>query len=58
LEALKAWMEICGGLQLRKPVQVHDADFLENSAPRQTRARTNQISAGKTTPRDVVCPLK
>jgi hypothetical protein len=26
--------------------------------PRQTRARTTQISAGKTTPCDVVCPLK
>ena len=31
LEALKAWMEIRSGLQPQKPVQVHDADFLENS---------------------------
>jgi UbiD family decarboxylase len=31
LEALKAWMEIRGSLQLRKPVQVQGADFLENS---------------------------
>jgi len=31
LEALKAWMEIRGSLQARKPVQVDHADFLENS---------------------------
>jgi UbiD family decarboxylase len=31
LEALKAWMEVRGGLQLQTPVQVHHADFLENS---------------------------
>jgi UbiD family decarboxylase len=31
LEALKAWMEVRGSLTLRKPAQVHDADFLENS---------------------------
>ena len=31
LEALKAWMAEREGLELRKPVQVHNADFLENS---------------------------
>ena len=31
LDALKAWMAVRGGLELRKPVQVHNADFLENS---------------------------
>src|SRR5215510_9863966 len=28
LEALKAWMEVRGGLQLRTPMEVHHADFL------------------------------
>jgi 4-hydroxy-3-polyprenylbenzoate decarboxylase len=31
LDALRAWMEVRGGLQLHKPVQVQHADFLENS---------------------------
>jgi UbiD family decarboxylase len=31
LDALKAWMEVRGGLQPLKPVRVGDADFLENS---------------------------
>ena len=34
------------------------ADRIRREPPRQTRARTTQISAGKTTPCDVVCPLK
>src|SRR5215472_11402784 len=36
LDALKAWMEIRGSLQLRKPVQVQGADFLENSVVRES----------------------
>src|SRR5215468_3309930 len=35
LEALKAWMEIRGSLQARKPVRVRDADFLQNSDLRE-----------------------
>ena len=31
LDALKAWMEVRGSLELRKPVQVDHAHFLENS---------------------------
>ena len=31
LDTLKAWMEVRSGLQPRKPVEVNDADFLENS---------------------------
>jgi 4-hydroxy-3-polyprenylbenzoate decarboxylase len=31
LNTLKAWMEVRRGLQLRSPVEVRDADFLENS---------------------------
>ena len=31
LDALKAWMAVRGSLELRKPVQIHNADFLENS---------------------------
>jgi len=31
LEALKAWMAVRGSLELRKPVEVRNADFLENS---------------------------
>ena len=34
------------------------ADRIRREPPRQTRARTTRISAGKTTPCDVVCPLK
>jgi hypothetical protein len=38
-------------------VEVKEVDK-RRRAQRQTRARTNQFAAGKTTPCDVACPLK